>query len=611
MNVHEIEKLIKEAANAYYNSDSPIMSDERFDELVDELRRTDPENKLLSTPGWGSEVQYGHLVKRKHEFLAGSLDKVKIESMKSWIESTNTKEAISGACLSSKLDGISAVAYYDEVGDLKYVLTRGDGNEGLDITANIPSAKIPRKLSNYLQGRVSWVRGELVIKKDNLAEGYANVRNMVAGLVNSAEPGELNNLIEFIAYECNFVFNGVPERIPHVRKAHLKGDFDVVRHICVVDYKHNDFKEGLFNYNDSTYQYPYLTDGVVYQSPDLGEYALKFPTQSFQVKVVKVHPQPSGKGRLIPVIEIEPTWISGSTVTYCSGFNYQQIKDNGIGPGAIIEVTKANEIIPHWVKTIQRVEPQIPTEFEGKELKWNGVHLEFEIDHEQALVNNLLLWNTPHGFSWAKVEAIIKEYDLTSAEKLAKFIDNTPDLSKVISQAFIDRAYEMVNNLKEIKLSSVLQGLNLKGVGESSSVIISNCVYHYYDGSLIDMLTYSDGLAEELTSILPTCVPAKSISKNKELIINVLNSGLNIVSEPYISESDNTDLIPITLTGKLSEPRGKLLEKWKSVAIEVDISKAKYLVTDNPDSQSSKAKKARQLGVEVISEFEFVSKYIK
>ena len=166
--MNALESKIKQAAAAYYNGEA-IMSDAEFDDLVEQLRAEKPDSEVL-TIGWGDKAESGsHLKKYKHSFTVGSLNKRKHESMAAWVETVNIEEV---DCISSKLDGISAVAYYDDKGRLKYVLTRNDGQYGYDVTANLPKANIPRQLSEELAGKLSWVRGELVIRKDQIGRAH-------------------------------------------------------------------------------------------------------------------------------------------------------------------------------------------------------------------------------------------------------------------------------------------------------------------------------------------------------------------------------------------------------------------------------------------------------
>mgnify|MGYP000847209523 CR=1 FL=1 len=590
--MNALESKIKQAAVAYYNGEA-IMSDAEFDALVEQLRAEKPDSEVL-TIGWGDKAESGsHLKKYKHSFTVGSLSKRKHESMAAWAESTDT-EAVD--CVSSKLDGISAVVYYDDKGRLKYVLTRNDGQYGYDVTANLPKANIPKQLSEELAGKLSWVRGELVIRKDRLAEGYANVRNMVAGLANTAKPNELNELIEFVAYETDIAGDAVE------RKQALTADFDVVRFIAgaVLDRTSGD---SLFNYYKPEYAYAFLTDGVVIQNADGSSYAVKFPTQVYECEVLDVEINASDKGRLIPVIRIQPTEMSGSVISLCSGFNFKAILENNIGKGSIIQVTKANEVIPDWCGTIKSTEAIIPTTWNGKPTKWDGVHLTYELDREAVMVKALMTAVAPFGFAEAKIDAMIEHFQLTTLQALKNLVDSdSRNLEAVLTPAFIQRGNELLDNLKTITLPTFLQAMNLNGVGETTTAII-NAYYAEVGQDFFTSLKELGRLPKELEAELPTYVPAKSIEENFDFIKSAFETGFNVVLAEVAKKEEAE--ISVTLTGKLSKPRNQLLADWGSKVAEVAINKAHYLVTDDKDAQSSKAVKARKLGVKIVTEAEF------
>ena len=342
----ELRDLVTKAATTYYNSDLPIMSDEEFDALVAELAERG--DSLATETSFGADLESTHLEKMLHGFpqynmplTVSGLNKVKYRTLMEWaINESIARQGI----MSSKLDGISAVAYYED-GQLQRVLTRGDGHSGLNIINNLPSDTFPQYLETegYEFLGPIWVRGEVVVRLGSHTEhGYSTERNMAAGLANTKEPTELNKLLRFVAYDTSLDGN-YAEKLDWLSKL----GFEVVKHYKydVDDYKTIAMIDHLLNYSTHDVASRYLVDGVVYRSLDNDDsYAIKFFTKLYETEVVKVHYQLSDKGRLIPVIQYNPVTIDGTVCTFCSGFNFKQILDNGIGPGAIIKVTKANEV---------------------------------------------------------------------------------------------------------------------------------------------------------------------------------------------------------------------------------------------------------------------------
>lgn len=191
-----ILNIIKYTSDKYYN-DQPVISDEIFDFLIDTIKEIDPENAILKKIG--SKVISKNKVKLPYNM--GSMDKLKQTDEKQllkWI--TKYKKPY---IYSDKLDGVSALLLYQD-NDFK-LYTRGDGEEGSDISyliKYIPTFKNINK-KKLVDGLA--VRGELIMSINNFTKyqnKMANARNMVSGLVNSKTiDKEIIKDVEFIAYE--------------------------------------------------------------------------------------------------------------------------------------------------------------------------------------------------------------------------------------------------------------------------------------------------------------------------------------------------------------------------------------------------------------------------
>ena len=595
--LQELCELIPAYAQSYYDGKAEI-SDEEFDALVDELRELDPENKILTSTGWGAKTKtsWGHLEERSHTFTVTGLSKVKSSDI------PDMDKHLTGTLISSKLDGISAVVYYDN-GNFKYVLTRGDGRTGLDITSNIAhliGTDIPKVLEDK---SITWVRGELVIRKE-VAENsnYSNARNMVAGLANSKEVSEYHKEIHFRAYDYS---NGsTNNKFEELRTL----GFKTPRYANLIDKLYSEVKEN-FDYTrfDSAKEYPFLTDGIVVNSYGSVQdhYAIKYPNEVKEVKVVGVEINCSELGNLIPVIVIEPTYIDGVTISRTSGFNFESIKNAQIGPGAIIKLKRANEVIPHWEGTVKSGEYFEPTEWEGKPTYWKGVNLRVDLDKTQSTIRTLISYKTPKGFAGAKINDLITTYNLTSFEELKKLPEKVEakPLKEVFSPAFVYMAIDtVVSMIDGWTISEILSSAKIEGVGD----VACSMLEEHYLGN--EEAFYYEVVNERLPNLdYPTYLVMEGLNKNAKYLAEIVSNVR--IKKGKVKEETPADAIPVCVTGKLSISRGEFFKRNAGKVVEVDIKKAKYLITDNPNSGSSKNKTAQKLGIEILSEEQFYEKF--
>ena len=194
MNKIDLENKIRHYASLYY-AGNPEISDDEFDDLVDQLREIDPNSYVLTTVGWGSGVETnGKKTDHKYQ-LIGSLNKIKNVD-----DIPNYRFPV----VSAKLDGLSAVLYYKN-GKLEKAVTRGNGTQGIDIT---------EKVVRILDGKTTIepkltcaIRGELVISVDDwnsmieVDSSLKNPRNTAAGIINR------NDITDDIDYVSLVVYN--------------------------------------------------------------------------------------------------------------------------------------------------------------------------------------------------------------------------------------------------------------------------------------------------------------------------------------------------------------------------------------------------------------------
>lgn len=356
-----VEKLRK-AAHAYYNSDTPIMSDYEYDMLLEKLPPSHPYRKEIRAPVLTSEKTF------PLPYLLPSLDKVKpgMPALPRFLGAPNP------IVLSDKLDGISAL--WNSATGL--FALGGDGRNGIDVSP----------MSKYVKGlRITEahlvIRGELILPK-NLAPPDTLPRSWINGLFHQKSPSpEDLSKVHFVAYEI-LNMNITPRQ---QFETLASSGFEVPYHTRISSLNEQKLVE-IFKERRNTS--PYEIDGIVLSRDIL----YSVPTQASEMKnpkhavafkmplddqcaetiVKQLIWQTSRQGFLIPRIQIEPVKISGSSIEFITGHNAAYIKENKIGPGAKIRVRKSGDIIPIVDAVIEPTEPTYP-----KEYVWNdsAVHI--------------------------------------------------------------------------------------------------------------------------------------------------------------------------------------------------------------------------------------------
>lgn len=345
-----LENQIKHYASKYYEG-NPEISDEDFDNLVDQLREIDPDSYVLKSVGWGSVFEYnGNKVQHKYQ-LIGSLQKVK--------EFGNIP-AYSNV-VAAKLDGLSAVLYY-KYGILEKAVTRGNGIYGIDITD---------KVTRILGGRVTItpeitcaIRGELVISiKDwesmkEINSELKNPRNTAAGIINRNDITEYLDYVSLVVYNVVGIENSeLDEYTQEGIYSFLEDNFD---NVCPHDFA---WHMPLSLYYEN-YRSIYPCDGLVIgrdkvkwnpssNAIEYSQIAFKFPAEKKQTTVKAIEWNMTRTGRLAPVLIVDPVELSGATVKRCTAYNAKFIQDNKIAPGKVIEICRSNEVIPTILRVVE------------------------------------------------------------------------------------------------------------------------------------------------------------------------------------------------------------------------------------------------------------------
>jgi len=392
LEIEQLVQLLKKLRDAYDNTDTPLVDDATYDVLFELLEKKDPTNIFLSEAG--SIIVSKNKIKLK--FPMGSLQKIKPNTgdLEKWVSSYKGPYVIS-----SKLDGVSVQLYKKEDGVIE-LYTRGkgtsEGNIGENISHLLPY--INAGLVKNIPLNTS-IRGELIIerktfdsanKSENKSENklYKNIRNMVAGIVNSKKLNTNNaKMIDLVAYSILYPEYDQSTQMKLLEKWKINTvDYQIV----------NKIDESLLKdmFTNKRKTSPYEIDGIVcidsskvYElkpgNPPYGfAFKMELNDQHTTATIVDILWSPTMDSFLKPVVQIIPVDLVGSTITYATAYNAQFVEENKLGKGAVIKIIRSGDVIPKILETIKPADkilfPTIP-------YKWNDTHVDILIDYSKKV----------------------------------------------------------------------------------------------------------------------------------------------------------------------------------------------------------------------------------
>ena len=644
--MRELIDKLNEANKAYYAEDREIMSNYEYDALYDELVKLEESTGITMSDSPTVNVGYSsvdELPKERHDKPMLSLGKTKDrEELKSWL---GDKEGL----LSFKLDGLTIVLTYEE-GRLKKAVTRGNGEVGEVITANAMVFKnVPHKIS--YKGRLI-LRGEAVIKYSDFEKinseiedadaKYKNPRNLCSGSVR-----QLNNeitakrnvylyafsLVEAADEDFN---NSIECQFDFLKKQ----GFDVVHYVRVDS---SNILEEIENYSKLVTEYDIPSDGLVLTYDDiaygesLGRTA-KFPRNSIAFKwqdeiretvLRQIEWSPSRTGLINPVAIFDPVELEGTTVSRASVHNVSIVRELKLGIGDHITVYKANMIIPQIAKNLtQSGDLTIPNTCPacGGETKLIKDSMAWTLnctnpDCPAKQIKSFALFTSRdamnmEGISENTLEKLLATGILSDFTDLYKLSDHKDVI--VALEGFGEKSYEkMIDSIEASRnttLPRVLYALGIPGIGVANAKVI--CRHFEYNPEYIinadaDELSEVEGIGEILAKGI---VDYFSLEKNKKLFCDILKE-LRLEEVKVDRSNDMVNGKSFVITGSLNTyaNRDELKARIESLGGKVTGSvsaKCECLINNDVTSTSSKNKKAKELGVRIISEEDFNREYL-
>jgi len=613
--VNELEREIRYHQKCYYNG-SPEISDSQFDLLWDELRRIAPANALFSEVG--RDAGDG-LSKRQHVIPMGSQDKAADpEAFLKWASRVEHERFI----VQLKMDGASLELQYED-GVFTYGVTRGDGSVGDDITHNVRQMQgLVATLPDHFTGAV---RGEVLLSKalhQHRHAAKANPRNAANGIMKRKDGAGASDLTivcyDAISSERDDFFAREQDKLAWLEKC----GFVVVEHRVV------DSAEQVVAAREQIAgrrsELPFEIDGLVVKGevidPDdarrarpEGQIAFKFELEEAASTVREVIWSPSGS-LYTPIAVIEPVRLAGTTVKRASLANVRVMRDLCIMVGSRVAVSKRGEIIPKIERVLENpseaiaVTPPTICESCGSGLEEDGTRLfcPNEACEKRALyrVRKWLDVLDIRDFGDVILSKLFENGDVTEiADLYSLTVSDLTQFERVGEKL----AAKVVANLRakdEVSLAKFVAGFNIEGVGE---LIVEKAVVAGFDtleklrAASTEELAEVNGIGRITGETVTT-----GVTQLSEQMDRVLASGAMKIRTPISGALTGKSFC---FTGTLATmTRAQAQELVRNGGGQVTSSVTKrldYLVTNQPESGSSKNRKATELGVAVISEERF------
>lgn len=618
MKAADLVALLTKARDAYYNSDSPIMSDSEFDELEEKLRQADPENSYFSTVGTAIQ-QSGKIV---HGQPMLSMGKAKnMDELASWMKRIGAA-GNHGFVIEPKIDGLSAACRYRN-GELVYVATRGDGITGQDITHIARYVNDIKKSISIKAGEVE-VRGELYLPRDTIFNtGGKPLRNACVGLINRKENREDLKYVRFAVYQVSGIDSPGYES-GRIELLASEG-FNAVKYGVVTDLEgissfYGEYTGGLRE------QWEYETDGLIISVDDRSLFdeidsmwvvdhhhhyaiALKPPSQSRETILRDVIWQVSRQGNIIPVALFEPVVIGGAKLERATLNNCMNVKRLMVEKGDTLVVQRANDVIPFVQENLSSrgravyagdlIIKKCPSC--GSTPEESGVHIKcLNTDCEEQIIQRIIYWVRSCDIENVAEATVRRLFTL-------KRIRGIRDLYNVTVKDF-----EGVEGFAEKKIANFMSEMAASRRMTARELLSRLGIPLVQKKSLIKMgistmdefLSFSDD-----TYVIGRNIIEWKNERSNMVMLEELMGVLDIVPEQTGSSKGK-----VCMTGKGPGKRNDLIKLIEEMGYEFSSTVTRdleILVCEDPEGKSSKLDNARKNNIKLMSYEEFFGSSVK
>ena len=652
----ELRRQIETANYNYYVLDNPTISDAEYDRLMRELEQLETAYPELRTPDSPTQrvgaqpLDEFKTVTHRVPMLSldNAMDEGEIRDFAIRVQKSLPGETVQFVC-EPKIDGLAVELVYEN-GVFISGSTRGDGITGEDITQNLKTIRsIPlRLMPNLPIPTLLEVRGEVYMDKadfqrlneQQLKEGkplFANPRNSAAGSVRQLDPQiTAKRPLKIFCYGLGSLEGYFFQTHHEFLEALLKWGFRVNPLIEIA----KEFEELIAYYHkiesirDSM---PYDIDGVVYKVDSLAQQAKlgiksrsprwaiagKFKAQQEVTQIIDIEASVGRTGAITPVAHLKPVQIGGVTVSHATLHNQDEIDRKDIRIGDWVVVQRAGDVIPQVVKVITERRT-------GNEKRYSipancpvcGTPVVREEDEAKHRCPNI---NCP-----AQIKASIEHFASKRAmnieglgEKLIEqlvdsgLIKNVADIYSLRKEQLLtlermgeksaQNLLDAIAASQNVSLARFIYALGIRNVGEHMAKVLAKAF-----GSLERLSQASEEELMAVEGVGP--IVARSVrnffnaESNRQTIEKLLSSGIRISTEPDYKQkgeiAGKTFVFTGTLTNFTREEAQALVEKYGGKSASSVSKKTDYVVVG--ENAGSKAETARQLGVKILNEAEFL-----
>lgn len=638
----ELVDLLNRAGKAYYQDAQEIMSNYEYDSLYDELVSLEKELGMTLSNSPTVNVGYqvlSELPKERHEEPMLSLDKTKeVEGLKEFLGDQN-------ALLSWKMDGLTIVLTYQD-GELRKAVTRGNGEVGEVITNNARVFRnIPLKIG--YEGELI-LRGEAVIgyrdferineEITDVQAKYKNPRNLCSGSVR-----QLNNEITARRNVRFFAFalvraSGVDfhnSRAAQMEWLKEQG-FEIVEYHMVT---RDTVEREVIKFSEKIPENDFPSDGLVliYDDIEYGQslgrtakfprdsIAFKWADETSRTRLLEIEWSPSRTGLINPVAIFEPVELEGTTVSRASVHNISIMEELELGVGDEIEVYKANMIIPQIARNLTRSgvrdipavcpvcggKTQIRQEGNAKTLYCTNPECQAKHVKAFTLFVSRDAMNI-EGLSESTLEKFIARGFIREYADIFHLDRHRDEIQSM--EGFGEKSFQnleaSIEKARTTTLPRVIYGLGIANIGLANARMICRA----FDYELDRMLAADQEDLNEISGI-GDVIAGAFVAYFKDPVhrgrLEDLLKELTIVEEEGAGAPQTLTGLTFVITGSVTHFANRsevkaLIESMGGKVTGSVTSKTDYLINNDVESTSSKNKKARELGIPILSEEEFL-----